>query len=115
MPIVTSAEETEPKMITDQVKEYLSEQRFRIKLHDLVSKEIRRVLMATADDYFPPAGSWSAEEFRKRLVSYESALSDLLRVQALMGYWAEPFQQSVLTLPTTRLAERLNLVGGLVA
>ena len=114
-PTVTAAEETGPKMVTEQVKEYLSEQRFRIKLHELVAGEVRKVLIATADDYFPPTGSWSVDEFQKRLNSYETALSDLLRVQALIGYWAEPFQQSVLTLPTTRLGERLKLAGGFTA
>jgi hypothetical protein len=115
MPTVTAAEDGEPRMITEQVKEYLAEERFRIKLHELVAGEVRRALIATADDYFPPSGHWSVEEFQKRLASYESALSDLLRIQALIGYWAEPYQQSALKLPTTRLAERLKPAGGLTA
>jgi hypothetical protein len=111
---VTAEEETKPRTITEQVKEYLAEERYRIKLHDLTAAEVRSVLAATAEDYFPPSRPWSPEEFQKRLGSYESALSDLLRVQALIGYWAEPYQQFALKLATTRLAERLNVSAGLV-
>jgi hypothetical protein len=112
MPLVDS-EDAGPRMITEEAKEYLAEERFRIKLHELVAGELRRVLVATADDYFPPSGQWSPDEFEKRLNRYESSLAELLRVQALMGYWGEPYQHSVLKLPTTRLGQRLKLTGGL--
>ncbi|HVP48722.1 MAG TPA: caspase family protein, partial [Bryobacteraceae bacterium] len=113
MPTVTEAEADGLKMITDQVKEYLAEERFRIKLHDLVFEVVRKALSATADDYFPPSGQWSPGEFQKRLNGYESALSDLLKVQTLMGYWGEAYQYPILKLPTARLGQRLKLVSGL--
>lgn len=34
---------------------------------------------------YPPSVPWFVEEFQKRLASYESAVSDLLRMQALLA------------------------------
>jgi hypothetical protein len=81
MPTVET-EEIDPNMIAERVKEYLAEERFKIKLHELVSGEVRKALTVTADDYFPPTGRWSPEEFQKRLSGYEAALSELLPIQA---------------------------------
>ena len=65
----------------EQTKEFLSEERSRIKLHDLVSQKVREVLSATAEDYFGVQGKWSPNEFLERLQKYEAASADLLQIQ----------------------------------
>ena len=57
--------------VQQQAKELLSEERLKIKLHDLVSQKTRKMLSATADDYFPVQGNWSNDEFIGRLKKYE--------------------------------------------
>lgn len=90
-------------------KEYLSEERFRLKLHDLVAQEVREVLSQTTDDHFPVQGSYSSEEFAVRLHQYEAVCTDLLRIQALLGFWGGPGHRSVLTLGPKRFCDRLKL------
>jgi hypothetical protein len=99
-------------MIIDQAKEYLAEDRFKIKLHGLVAGEIRRVRIATADDQFPLSNQWSIKELEARLTHYESALNDLLRIQILTAHWGEPSQQSALRLPAARLGQRILASSG---
>ena len=49
--------------VIDKTKEFLSEERHRIKLHELVAQETRQVMSLTAEDHFAVQGSWSDEEF----------------------------------------------------
>lgn len=111
--VLTPDEPGEKMTIVEQAKDLLSEERLRIRLHDLVSHKTREVLSATADDYFPVQGLWSNDEFVGRLKKYESASNELLQIQGLLGYWGEPYHRSVLPLAPQRLAGRLTIASGL--
>jgi len=108
---------TEPLTMTtiDQAKEYLADEKQRIRLHDMVSQETRSVLSATSEDNFPLSGPWSEEEFLERLKHYEEVTTVLTGIQALLGYWAQSIHQDVLTLAPKRIAGRLTISGGLTA
>jgi uncharacterized caspase-like protein len=116
VPGVLTVDESKEKPTTaEQAKELLSEERLKIKLHDLVSQKTREMLSATADDYFPVQGRWSNEEFVARLKKYEAATNDLLQIQSLVGYWGETYHRAMLTIAPQRLASRLRPTSGLSA
>jgi hypothetical protein len=101
--------------IIDRTKEYLSEEKHRINLHDLVATQARHVLSATADDHFPAQGTWSEEAFLDRVAKYENATKDICSMEALLGYWGTTSHLDIVTLAPTRLAARLRTESGLVA
>jgi uncharacterized caspase-like protein len=116
VPAVLVPGDTEVAMTTiGQAKEFLSEERSKIKLHDLVSQEVREVLSTTAEDYFAVQGTWSTTEFLERMQKYETATAELLQIQALLGFWSEPYNRSVLTIAPKRLGGRIKMVSGLTA
>jgi MinD-like ATPase involved in chromosome partitioning or flagellar assembly len=109
--LVAGADPTSVKV--QALKEYLTEERFKLKLRDLLAREVRDVLSNTADDDFPIQGTWSVEEFSRRLKLYETVCADLLRLQALLCFWGEADHAAALTLAPRRLSEHLGLVSGL--
>ena len=67
--------------ISDNVKEYLSDSRYRIKLHDTVTREIRTVLSDITIENFPVHGNHiTSEDFAARLNEYEEAISNLTTI-----------------------------------
>lgn len=101
--------------INELAKEYLSEERHRIRLHDLVASEVRRALAQTSDDNFPvQTAGFSKDEFVERLNRYEQATSTLVDVVASISYWGTEDHISALKLPFSRVAGRLESQSGLV-
>jgi len=101
--------------INELAKEYLSEERHRIRLHDLVASEVRRAMAQTSDDSFPVQGAgFSKEEFIERLKRYEQTTNTLADIVASISYWGTEEHISALKLPFSRLAGRLESHGGLV-
>ena len=96
----------------EETKELLSENQYRIKLHDLVATQVREVLSLTAEDQFPVQGSWSDKEFIERLNKYEKAISDLCGIQALLSYWGTKANRETLALPVKQICCRLKPVSG---
>ena len=114
VPGVLTGDEGEKSMtVAGQAKDLLSEERLKIRLHDLVSQKTREVLSATGEDYFSVQGTWSPEEFLARLQKYESVTRELLEIQSLLGFWGEPFHHASFVLSPKRLAARLKNSGGL--
>jgi len=101
--------------VTEQAKDLLSEERHRIKLHELFASEIRQVLSLTSEDQFPATGSWSAEEFADRLARYEQVTTTIRELEALIGYWGSPQHEGTLTLAPKRISSRLQPQSGLTA
>ena len=63
---------TAPSMLADMVKEYLSDSRHRIRLHDTVSSEIRGTLAKTSIEALPVQGlPFDRDVFANRLSQYE--------------------------------------------
>jgi hypothetical protein len=115
IPAVANNQGGKTMSIIEKTKEYLSEEKFRINLHDLVSSQIRQVLSATSDDHFPLQGNWSKEEFLERLKKYETATNDLCSMEVMIGYWGTNAYLDVVTLSPNRLSARLKPESGLVA
>lgn len=101
--------------IVSQGKAFVAEERYRIALHDLVAGETVKARGSLAADKFP-AGSpgWSKEELSDRIGRYESTLGNLVRLQALLGYWGGPANRTTIALAPRCLAGNLSPEGGLV-
>jgi len=96
----------------EQATELLSEDRYRIRLHDLVAGQIREALSLTSEDNFSVQGSWSSEEFIERLQKYETVMADLCRIQALLAFWGSEAHRETLTLAVKRIGGRLKPEAG---
>lgn len=105
----------ESSSLIDLTKEYLSDNRYTIKLDDLVKQEIRQVLLLTSDDNFAIEGTkWSLEEFARRLKEYEQIVDNLLRISCCIAYWGKPEHSPTLRNSLARLTDRLEPTGGLI-
>jgi len=101
--------------VVNVTKEYLSDSRYTIKLHDLVVQELREVLLQTSEDNFAVQGiNWSLEEFTRRLKEYERIVDDLLHILSCIAYWGKQEHLPVLKMALTRLTDRLEPKSGLV-
>ena len=92
--------------LVEVAKQYLSDAKDKIKLHDLAIQEVRRfgVLSSTAE--FPNQKyANDVDEFLQRLKRYEEITTDLRALVACMAYWGTPTHS-----PT--LAKVLSLATG---
>jgi uncharacterized caspase-like protein len=110
--VLTTHQTNETMTIIRQTKELLSDEKFKIALHDLVTEKIREVMSLTAEDNFPVSDRWSEDKFIQRLKRYEEATEDLGNIQALLSYWGTEAHRDVLSLPLRRLCGRLGLISG---
>lgn len=100
--------------LVEDAKTFLSEEKHRIALHDLVAAETKKTAALLAAEKFPVQGAPSNEEFLSRVTRYESAVADLMELQALLGYWGGPPHEAALTLAPRRLADEVRPESGLV-
>ena len=110
--VLTNHQTDETMTIVRQTKELLSDEKFKIALHDLVTEKIREVMSLTAEDNFPVSDRWSEDQFIQRLKKYEQATEDLGNIQALLSYWGTEVHRDVLSLPLRRLCGRLGIIPG---
>jgi hypothetical protein len=105
----------ESKNMIDLTKEYLSDTRYTIKLHDLVIHKLREIILLTSEDNFAVQGiDWSLEEFTRRLKEYERIVEDLQRILCCVAYWGKQEHLPILRMALTRLTDRLEPKSGLV-
>lgn len=105
----------EPGSPLERIKEYLSEPQHRIKLDELVKRELRAVRQRVSEDNFPIQGSnASSEALTERLRKYEESVATLLEVAIVIGKWADYEQQSVVREIGHVLAGEIEPKGGLV-
>jgi hypothetical protein len=110
----SSAEGAGPRLegLVSQAKELVGDDRLRVRLFDLVAGEVRRFCQFAAGDNFSVDGRWDIAEFVNRIHRYEEEISDLLRVQALVGHWTTEACGPCLVLAPTRLANDKIATGG---
>jgi hypothetical protein len=95
----------------EAAKGYLSEPRYRLKLHDLITREVSAALTQVSRFGFQAPAS--SETFAQRLNAYEASVNDLLLLQALLGYWGEADHHSLLVIGPKRLCDQISPQGGL--
>lgn len=103
----------EPRL-DDTVKENLSDPRYRIRLDDLVAREVRSVAQAFQEPEFSKAAAVTPDDFAERLRQYESALARLNTVTVLVAKWGAMEHQPILERIIARLADGNEMTGGKV-
>ena len=100
--------------VLERVKDYLADSRHRIRLSDLMIQELRGAQRRLGEECFSVRGSGiTGAEFATRLLDYESAMGDMIRVAVLLGYWAEDGQQGELRRVVNVLGGQIEAQGGL--
>jgi hypothetical protein len=78
------------KLAVATVKSYLADDRFRIRLHDLVLQETERAFAELTEEHFPvQTGSVSPEDLARRLSQYEAYVEVIQSMLATGCYWGE--------------------------
>ncbi len=93
-------------------KRYVADERWRLQLFDCVAGETRRVAAALKEPQFSAQGSWSDDEFGRRVAALDDLLADLYQAEALMGRWGMPAMRDSLTLGPKRLSDGAGQGGG---
>jgi len=91
----------------DKAKKLVSEERHRIKLHELVAEEVRELLPLISEESIPIQRKFSAEEFAELLIKYEEATRDFCRIGILVAYWGTSSNHGTLTMAVQRLVDGL--------
>lgn len=99
----------------DLAKEYISDSRYRIKLHDLVTKSIRSTLQGTSLKHFPTQTTApTAAEFAQRLRRYEESVERLQSLVVCLAHWCEEEQIPLLGKAIGRMADQQDSHSGMV-
>ncbi|MHC4569865.1 MAG: caspase family protein, partial [Planctomycetota bacterium] len=113
IPATTAPAETEAPNLPDLVKDLLADNKHRIRLHDTVVSEIRKVMAATNEDRFPvQTKDVTAEEFAERLGKYEATMHDMIEVMLCLSHWGEGQQISLIRKCISRLTDHFKATGG---
>ncbi len=84
------------KVAVARAKRYLSEERYQIRLHDLVMEETERVYGTLSESNFPVQGAtFSVEELKKRLARYEASVETLVSLLTTGCYWGTTSHQKL--------------------
>lgn len=93
--VLPEATETDP--LLDTVKECLSDNKHRIRLDDILTRELRASRQHFAESEFPlQTETVTVEDIAGRLNKYEDGLANLLSVMVLIGRWADNKQLSAI-------------------
>lgn len=94
-------------------KMYLAEFKYRIQLHDLVTRETERVYTLSSDEHFPVERVQPTyEELHKRIERYE-AIAEILQEFMIVGcYWGEQSHEGLWVASLERIAGQVSERGG---
>lgn len=106
--------ENDDNQLLEDVKSYISDERNRIKLDTIATKEIRRYLSLTSKEYFPlnTTSSITNDDVRHRFQQYEEISRNLQTIAIAVAYWGNSIHTSVLKKVIARLADHIELEGG---
>lgn len=104
----------ESESLVDEVKECVAEPRFRIRLDDLISRELRKHAKGIqAQDFSLQERDVTASRVADRLEKYEIAVGNLEVIVALLARWGTDEHLALLSKVLIRLAEHNNPESGL--
>lgn len=95
------------------LKSYLAEPKYRIRLADLVSNEVDKMVEATSGQNFAVQGGPAPDTntFTARVRAYEAACETLLAMAVVGGHWSEDWNHPTWQNALTRLAARRGEAG----
>ncbi len=97
--------------LVEATKRYVGDDRFRVRLLDVVAQETQRVLQVLADQEVSAGARWSEDEFRRRIGAYDGAFADLVQAVALIGYWGGRCSSETLLHGIKRTCDRMESGG----
>jgi hypothetical protein len=95
-----------------QLKQLLSERKYRIELHDFMAQRTRELLSLTGQDYFSTQGPVDNRIFVERMHKYEDAVQNTLPAIMLLGRWGENEHLESYCMPIKRLSDRIAPMSG---
>lgn len=95
------------------LKEYLPEPRHRIRAHDLIADEHRRLVDRLEHQTFS-IGQWSRQEFGRQTEAYLAAMGPMLPLAYCAGMWSSREQAAQWIDVIKELARRPQTTGGSV-
>lgn len=104
IPPVVERNTSDKEEIIDKVKEYLSEDRYHIKLDDIVNQQLRQMLTYLGEN-FSIEGIISQDEVLEKLKKYEDASENLQTIMAAIAYWGDERKEVIVRKVISRLSE----------
>ena len=99
--------------VLEIVKECISNPRYRIRLDEIVTREIRTAQFNLSEDKFPVRDiDCSSDVFVIRLNAYETIIKKLQSISILLSYWGTEENRPILQKIMARLIEEKNATGG---
>ena len=96
-----------------RVKQYLLDSRFRIALDDLVTSTLRETLHKLGPSGFPLQNTaLTGESFVERLQKYESCVTEIRLIVALICRWGVDEHKPTLQQILARIGEAIEMEGG---
>ncbi len=115
--VPTSSAKVELPAIDDLIektKEYLSDSRYKIKLDDIFNQKLREVVDLLANDQFKAqGGTFSEEEFLKRIKLYEDIVKELQAMTACVAYWGTNDHYQLLNKTIAHVCDNFKQESGL--
>jgi hypothetical protein len=104
---------TDNRNIVDIVKEYLSEKKYSIKLHDLITEKLREAHSLFSGDNFDYNNRETKKEiFVERIKYYESIINDIKQLTSCLSYWGTTESIALVTKIFSRITDHLLPLGG---
>ncbi|MCC6580153.1 MAG: SIR2 family protein [Phycisphaeraceae bacterium] len=95
-----------------RIKKYLSEERYRIDLHDLVMGELERVVEETGPDKYPVIGNYTPDQIAARIQAFEAISEALIAIAVQLSFWGNDDQKILVVKIIERLADPAEPSGG---
>lgn len=113
-PTAVDAVQADHEAFVREVKELISDQRYRIRLDDLATRETRRLLSLATNDKFPTNTEATPEAISDRLTQYETIVRNVQVLVTLLAHWGNQEQAAILCKIVTRVAEQEHSQSGAV-
>ncbi len=100
--------------IISLTKEYLSENRSKIKLHDLVAQKLRELIANLSDNRFSVQnGIFSPDELMRRMKLYEDTIYEIQMIITCVAYWGNSEHHQILNKILARVSDNMKPQSGL--
>lgn len=87
----------------EKVKELVSDDDLRIKLHDYIVEDLQNLISELESEDFSTKTKWSEDEFKRRVTKVEELTNDLCTIQILLTYWGSEKQRQNCLLALQRI------------
>ncbi|UPJ79481.1 SIR2 family protein [Bradyrhizobium sp. 183] len=98
-------------LLVGSVKRYIARPEFRIRLDEVITQEANKLFDRLGVKELSPQGSWSVDEFRRRLKVYEAATEPLAKAFGILGRWGDDTELATVADTIRGVVARANEVG----